>query len=649
MILLSSLVNFTIGQDYCDPAQRPPSTVEGGFTVSAKRICVGAPITVTNTKLAATSIKYIYGYTKDSSLVSSGTAKATYTFPKPGRYKILQAGSLNATAMLHCEEIEVLPLDPISITIKSCSGRKVTVVPDVATLGQYDTYVISWNDGNIEEVNRAAMEANPEHTYNDNGSDLRTITVEGVYGTVANPLCKTPFTQTVKLTPAATQPAITTLKTASDNSITLQYRAGVGDVVQLYQKVNGVYVGTGQKSVGSGTFTVQTDAKQTQCFQVVAEDICSNSGLKSDEVCSLVLDVKAAYKQNNLSWQPYAGAATNGQFLSYRLTRNNTPIGGTLTDQNIASYTDDNAIECGTQYCYSLVARIAGSIAQTDVTSASVCVTGINGIVPDNVDNVLVSVENNHPKLVATLPNPVSGPLSSYTLTISRADGSSGTFRPVGAVVNDNTFVDNSADASAGSYCYQITYQGICGLTLPPSKPVCTVWLTSNVKTRIDWTSESPFALGPVATYTVELTNSLTGTNQTIPLGSSTRYELDPNDPNAQAYTYRIIATAGGKTSYSNFFTFPSDAKIWVPDAFTPNGDNINDEFLPIGVFDDRFLMNVYSRWGEVVYSTTDKTKGWDGLINGEPALSGQYIYRIEMEDTSGQKTVRTGAVLLIR
>ena len=633
--------------NYCE---NPQGAEKGGFTLDKTRICVGGTVTIVKSSVPANlaNVGYVSQYS-GKGIPTNIEAGPGFTYSKPGSYTILQVGTINGLRALACQIITVLPLDPISIIVKSCSGKKVTVVPNVSTLGQYDTYLISWGDGNREEISRVGMEANPEHTYTDNGSDTRTITVEGIYGTVADPICKTPFTQTIKLIPAGTQPAITTLKTNSDNSITLQYQAGTGAVVQLYQKLNGVYTATEQKDSTSGTFNVKTDTKQVQCFQVLAQDACSNLGIKSDEVCSLVLDVNAANKKNNLTWQPYAGAATGGQFRFYRLTRNNAPIGGTMTNQSTASYTDGDNIVCGTQYCYSLVATIDGNVAQTEVTSASVCVTGVNGDVPDSLNNVTVSIENNRPKVSITLAKPISGTLSSYTLVISRSDGSSGTFKPVGTVLNDSTFIDNSADPSSGSYCYQVTYQGVCGLTLPASKPVCTVFLSSNAKTSLDWTSESPFASGPVTEYTVEVTDSLNGTSQTISLGTSTHYEPNANDPNASSYTYRIIAIAGGKTSYSNFITLYGEAKIWVPDAFTPNGDQRNDEFLPEGILTDRFLMNIYSRWGEIIYSTTDKAKGWDGSIKGQPASVGQYMYRIEVEDTGGQKTVRTGAVLLIR
>lgn len=642
-------VHCVLAQDpnnnYC---ANPQGAEVGGFALNKTRICVGGAVTIVNgsvpTNLA--NVGYVSQYS-GKGIPANFEIGPSFTYTKPGSYTILQVGSRNNSRALFCQTVTVLPLDPISITVKSCSGRKVTVVPDVSTLGQYDRYVISWNDGNIQEVSRAEMEANPEHTYTDNGSDTRTVTVEGIYGTSADPICKTPFTQDIKLLPAVTQPAITALKTLSDNSISITYQAGTGAVVQLHRKVNGVYTDTGLKESTPGTFSVQTDAKQVQCFQVVAQDVCSSSGIRSDEVCSLVLDVKAGNKQNTLNWQPYA--ATGGRFQSYRITRNGTPIGGTITNQSTATYTDDNNIVCGTQYCYSLAATVAGSIAQTEITSASACVTGVNGDVPDNLNDVVVTVENNRPKLVVTFPNSASGTLSSYTLAIGRSDGSAGSFAPVGTALNTNTFIDNNANASAGSYCYQITYQGVCGLTLPPTKPVCTVFLGSETKNSVGWTPASPFTPDPVATYTLVVTDSLSGTTQRIQLGTSTRYDINSNDPNMPTFTYQIIASSGSKTSYSNFVTLYRDAKIWAPDAFTPNGDQMNDEFLPRGIVNDRFLMNIYSRWGEVVYSTTDKTKGWNGLINGVPASVGQYMYRIEIEDPGGQKTVRTGAVLLLR
>ncbi|GAB4027708.1 hypothetical protein GCM10028773_59760 [Spirosoma koreense] len=532
----------------------------------------------------------------------------------------------------------------MQFSLKACTGRQLTIQTNVSTLGQYDTYVINWGDGSIPvEMNRAQMEANPQHIYPANSSNTPTVTVEGVYGSLTTPICRSPNQQTVALASDVTQPVIQALKTVDAGTITIQYQVGAVSPVQVYQRVNGTYTAINQTATGPGTFTVKTDAKQVQCFKVTSQDVCGSASLESDEVCSLVLDAKADNKKNNLTWQSYAGkVSSTSRFRYYRILRNNAPLAATITNQNTSTFTDDNAIECGTQYCYSLVATIDGT-AQTEVTSAPVCVTGVSGTVLDSLGTVVVSVENNRPTLVTHL---TTGAPTSYTLQISRAEGASGTFSPLTTLVDKDTFVDDNANAATGSYCYQVSYQGGCGIGLPPSKPVCTVFLNSSTKTSIDWTGQSPFVPGSVSNYAVELIDSSRTGIPTKSVGTTTHYDRDLSEV---VYTYRIVATSGGNTSYSNYYTFAREDRFTIPDAFTPNGDHVNDSFLPKGLFADHFIMNIYSRWGEVVFSTTDKTTGWDGMVNGLPANQGQYMYRVEVEDIAGQKTVRTGTLLLLR
>ncbi len=174
--------------------------------------------------------------------------------------------------------------------------------------------------------------------------------------------------------------------------------------------------------------------------------------------------------------------------------------------------------------------------------------------------------------------------------------------------------------------------------------------LSSKLNTGIDWNVDSPFTPEGVDNYILEVIDSLNGTKREIPISGNTHYEPDPNDPNLQSQRYRIIAVStNGTISYSNFFTFRREAKILVPDAFSPNGDGLNDTFLVKGIYVDQYRMSVYNRWGEVVYTTTDKTQGWDGRMKEQLAEQGQYMYRIEIIDLTGYQTVRTGAVLLVR
>lgn len=616
----------------------------GDFSLSKDKVCVGSPVNVVTGPNLGT-VRYDYNYTgKSYQEIDPTLVPATsFTYSKPGSYTILQSGQGGGQGggTFLCKVITVLPLDPIKFTAKACSGRRATITPDLSSLGQYDLYEIYWGDGVRVQKTRAEMATDLSHTYTNAGT--YTITIQGIYNPPVD--CRSTLAKSdpITVTSAAAQPVITSLKTVSDNQIDIQYQTGSGIVVQLYQKINGAYTPTGQNGSGAGTFSVNSiDAKQTQCFEVVTQDVCTGTGLQSDEVCSLVLDAKAANKQNNLSWQPYAGTST--AFKYYRIYRGTGAPIGQVANSTTSTYSDANNIMCGVQYCYSLEA----TAGPTTITSAVVCVTGINGDVPGAIGNTVVSIENNHPRLVATLPT--GAVPSAYTLVVSRASGPNGTFEPIGTAVNKNTFTDETADPSASSYCYEVAYQSGCGLTSAPTPPVCTVFLSSQSDTGIDWTVDSPFSQEKLNNYTIEVIDSVNNTRQEIPNIINTHYDLSALNVDVQSQKYRIITVSEfGTISYSNFFVFRREAKILVPDAFTPGNDNMNETFVVKGVYFDQFRMTIYDRWGEVIYSTTDKNGGWDGKINGQLAQAGQYMYRVEVVDTTGLKTVRTGAVLLIR
>ncbi|QJW88250.1 gliding motility-associated C-terminal domain-containing protein [Spirosoma taeanense] len=633
------LAGRTMAQNVClSPAYK------GDFTLEKAKICIGSPVKIVSVPASLTSVGYNYEYSGQG-FPTKTTTNLSYTYDKPGSYTIIQVGSGNGsgTGTIACKQVDVLPLDPVNFTVKTCTDRKAIISLDAATLGQYDSYYINWGDGQAETKGRAAALASLTHIYTNNGP--YNVTLAGLYGAPVNCTGIAKISQAFNFNPSTSTPVISRLTTVSDNSISLQYTAGNGNTVQLLQRdANGLYAPTSMTATGSGTFTIPVNATQVQCFQLAYQDACNNIGQKSEQVCSLVLEAKAADKQNQLSWQPYAGSGT--PFRQYRLTRNGAALGSPLGSRTTSNYADSR-VDCGVRYCYVLEATIGPTAAPTVVTSAQACAVGLNTDVPGSFGTIVVSVENNHPRLIATLPT--SGTSTSYTINISRASSASGPFQPVGTT-NTNTFTDENADASAGSYCYQLTYQNSCSLASAPSKPVCTVFLSSKSPTSIDWTADSPFAPSNVASYSLEILDSLSGTQRIIPLGTNTRYTPDPNDPNLQSQQYRIIAlSAGAGSSYSNFFTFRRESKILIPDAFTPNGDGINDVFIVKGVFVDQFRMTIYNRWGEVLFSTTDRTKGWDGTVNGEMAPVGQYMYRVEVTDTTGQKTVRTGRLLLLR
>lgn len=115
-------------------------------------------------------------------------------------------------------------------------------------------------------------------------------------------------------------------------------------------------------------------------------------------------------------------------------------------------------------------------------------------------------------------------------------------------------------------------------------------------------------------------------------------------------YTVSVSNSCGNKLSTIQVFAI-CDPEIFIPTAFTPNGDHLNDVFrIQPSVKYKLISFAIYNRWGELIYSTTDITKGWDGMYKRIPQQTGSYHYVIVTESLStGRKTQRTGSIQLLR
>lgn len=91
------------------------------------------------------------------------------------------------------------------------------------------------------------------------------------------------------------------------------------------------------------------------------------------------------------------------------------------------------------------------------------------------------------------------------------------------------------------------------------------------------------------------------------------------------------------------------DYGIYVPDAFTPNGDGLNDVFQPKGFGITKYDLGVFDRWGEQIFQTNSFERGWDGTIKGITAKSDSYVWRIKLTNVSGEAKELTGHVILNR
>ncbi len=96
-------------------------------------------------------------------------------------------------------------------------------------------------------------------------------------------------------------------------------------------------------------------------------------------------------------------------------------------------------------------------------------------------------------------------------------------------------------------------------------------------------------------------------------------------------------------------FILCGDPFVFVPNAFTPNGDKENDEVYVRSLFVDYLEFSIYDRWGEKVFETKDINQGWDGTYRNQQCQSGVYMYQLNVRCLDGKTFKKKGDITLIR
>jgi gliding motility-associated-like protein len=113
-----------------------------------------------------------------------------------------------------------------------------------------------------------------------------------------------------------------------------------------------------------------------------------------------------------------------------------------------------------------------------------------------------------------------------------------------------------------------------------------------------------------------------------------------------------VTATVNGKAIIfgSPARVYFAGVNIYVPRAFSPNNDGVNDLLKPIlvGITDFHYF-TVYNRWGNIVFTTTDPNQGWDGTFKGVPQPIETYLWIAEGVTADGRKIVAKGMTSLVR
>jgi gliding motility-associated-like protein len=115
-----------------------------------------------------------------------------------------------------------------------------------------------------------------------------------------------------------------------------------------------------------------------------------------------------------------------------------------------------------------------------------------------------------------------------------------------------------------------------------------------------------------------------------------------------------VVTSPTGCTLTESILRAIPPPTVEVPNAFTPDNDQLNDTFGPVVLGEQSLLsvlqMDVYNRWGQVVFSSTPQQVRWDGQVNGQPAPPDVYVYRLQYRlGNNPISELMTGNVTLLR
>jgi gliding motility-associated-like protein len=189
---------------------------------------------------------------------------------------------------------------------------------------------------------------------------------------------------------------------------------------------------------------------------------------------------------------------------------------------------------------------------------------------------------------------------------------------------------------------------GFIGYAVPGRN--ATSWTASQEGWRYTPTSADsfqiasiPYNLKPILPGDKVFYSWYNGTEQ---IGSSQSITVSPN----QTATYRAWITLCDGQQFTDSVTVV--VIPYIPNAFTPNADGLNDKFRILGLPVEnitKYNMIIYDRWGQTVFSTTDILDSWDGKFRGEVCPAGEYVWVIWYEDNKKTKFTNKGLIMLVR
>lgn len=570
----------------------------------------GATIQFANNSNTANTTSPVYTWTFGDG-GSSNQADPSYTYATPGNYTVTltatdAAGGCTSVARL------TLTIQPVNNAFTKtasyvASGSCPPVLVQFTNLSvNYSSY--SWDFGDGETVSNVA---NPSHVYQHPGTYIVKLTVVGNNGQSTTTVDSVIVAQPAAVLSAAV-PAI-----CQGQSVTLQSTGNIRVKTYAWDFGDGTVVSSPDSTVSHAYPT----AGMYQAKLVVTDSLgCSTAAAAVDPIdvhAPPVVDVSPATALVCLG-KSVGLKAIGGQSFSW------SP-GSTLDDSTIAAPVAAPA--ANTEYTVTITDNIG--CTNTDSVAVRIVRPDTVRVNPDSAaicpgKEVPITATGAYSYqwvgvidgLSATnVPNPVAAPSATAVYTVAGAD-SAGCFRDTASVT----------------------------VTLLPQPTV-------NAGPDIQVLGETPVTIPAIGGADVVSWQWMP------PTDLSCTDCAQPVCTPRQSQQYIVIVTAADGCMANDTVLVQlacDEAKVRIPDAFTPNGDGHNDRFTVLGAISMVNHLVIFDRWGTKVFEAdhfypADPNSGWDGTLHGQPSPPDVYVYYAEMQCPAGGVFTRKGTVVLVR
>lgn len=613
-----------------------------GFTAVSTVGCAPFTVQVIDQSNAPDFLVRTYNYTYvDENNRGSDTNDTVFTYMNPGRYKIIQTV---AEAIPRTDTLVITVLEPQApdFLVAICDPQSVSVFPIES---QYNGLYVDW--GQARQSAQFASNAFGSHNYGVTGTF--NLSVKGLADPLTGPLSPANENCLVAVRPITLtdQPANASLgdlrvmqSDDTEGIIEVAFSKSPDALFVIEVSPNGI----GNYSITDTLLTNDSDGVYRMenlntldnfyCFRISAVNPCNNTIQRFNTICSVQLTGQSDNEENELTWNTaFPGVQ------SYEVYRDGNLL-GSLGPGNV-NFTDREVV-CGMNYCYQVVATGAMGISSF---SNTFCLRTSSGSAPPVIDNISASVDGR--SIVLNWSSPI--PSSDIEFRVFRRTAQSG-FAPYGQSVNP-FFEDAGQNPGALRYFYRISYTDLCGNDSGVGIIASPVLLRAFQDGRLEWSAYEGWSEG-IMSYQVEIYDVVGNFLESVDVGSDLQWRAFSEDFINQELRLRIMAIPVDQSLppvFSNFVNLRFEPQIQFPNAFSPNGDGLNDVFIYESKFIEEVDFRVFSRWGELLFQTDVPGVGWDGNIRGRPAPTGTYIFSATWVDEVGRQFFRKGEITLIR